>query len=416
MRKLILLAWLALACPCVYAQLLPGDVMFVAYDSDVRKGFSVVALVDIPAGATIYFSDKRWTGAVFQDYPMLPDFVEGYLSWVNTTGLPVPAGTVIEFRNVHLDVGIVVSHGTVTRIGNFDPGNNTDIIYAYLGDSYAVPSVFLSAIANGPTNSVFYGNLNNTGLENGVNAFRLLGSLDVMIYNGPTVFSGSIEDCARMLSTPGHWVTQNTSAPNDDSDGSFPDFPDDVPTVFSFSLFPIELVYFRADVVGQAVKLSWQTATEQNNDFMAVERSSDGRLFQEIGRLQGMGTSLEAQSYSLYDEQPLAGTNYYRLRQVDYDGTETRYEVVAVTLEGHTGNWRLFPVPAATQVQLVLPEATLVPMVLRVYDAVGRLVLSQQLPEGSSNTWLSISNLSAGKYTLQAVYNRSVVSLPFIKE
>lgn len=415
MRKLILLAWLALACPCVYAQSLPGDLMFIAYDSDVRKGFSIVALVDIPDGATVYFSDKRWTGAVFQDYPMLPDFVEGFLTWENTTGLAILAGTVVEFRHVNSDANIVVSHGTVTRIGNFDPGNNTDIIYAYLGDSYADPSVFLSAIANGPTNSVFYGNLNNTGLELGLNAVRLLGNADVLIYNGPTVFSGSIEDCGRMLSTAAYWVTQNTGLPNDDSDGVFPDFPDDVPLLFSFSLFPIELLYFRADVIGQIVKISWQTATELNNDFMAVERSSDGRHFEEIGRLQGMGTSLEPHSYSLLDETPWPGTSYYRLRQVDFDGTETRYDVAVVTIAGLTGQWRLFPVPATTEVQLVLPDAAEHPVTLHVFDAAGRLVLTQSLSEGSSGTSLSVSSLPSGKYTLQATAERTAVYLPFIK-
>mgnify|MGYP002397459461 CR=1 FL=1 len=415
MRKLILLAWLALACPCVYAQLLPGDIMFVAYDSDARKGFAVVALAEIPDGATIYFSDKRWTGAVFQDYPLMPDFVEGFLSWVNTTGMPISVGTVIDFRKVNSDVDILVSQGTVTRIGNFDPSNNTDILYAYQGDSHTSPAVFLSAIANGSTTSVFYGNLNNTGLENGVNAFRLLGGIDVMIYNGPTVFSGSREECARMLSTPGYWFTQNTASLTDDADGVFPDFPDDVPTQFSFSLFPIELTYFRAEITGAMVRLSWQTATELNNDFMAVERSADGRLFEEIGRLPGMGVSLEPRSYSLIDENPLSGVNYYRLRQVDFDGAETYYDIVAVNLGGTAGHWRLFPVPASDRVQLDLPEAATEPLDLRIFDAAGRLVKTDVLPAGTIDYQMAISTLPSGRYTLHIASRRTLVQLQFIR-
>lgn len=97
---------------------------------------------------------------------------------------------------------------------------------------------------------------------------------------------------------------------------------------------PIELLRMEAITHEKTVMVKWQTATETNNEYIAVERSTDGRYFTEIGRRAGAGNSTQVIHYQFEDEHPAAGWNYYRLRQHDYDDTQTYSKVVSAYLAG----------------------------------------------------------------------------------
>jgi hypothetical protein len=68
------------------------------------------------------------------------------------------------------------------------------------------------------------------------------------------------------------------------------------------------------------VNLSWQTATESSNDYFTIQRSPDGVDWETIGSVDGAGFSNELLTYEFVDRSPLEGINYYRLKQVDFDG------------------------------------------------------------------------------------------------
>src|SRR6185436_3568977 len=97
---------------------------------------------------------------------------------------------------------------------------------------------------------------------------------------------------------------------------------------------PIELIYFDAKLAEGHVELSWATATELNNDFFTVERSADGTHFEEVLRKPGAGNSTVTLYYSDFDEMPLHGYSYYRLKQTDYDGHYTYSEIKTVKEKG----------------------------------------------------------------------------------
>ncbi len=101
-------------------------------------------------------------------------------------------------------------------------------------------------------------------------------------------------------------------------------------TVYYYSTLPIELLDFRAKQEGQRVRLDWATATETDNDHFIVQRSRDGVVFEDVERLAGAGTSLSTLYYTSVDERAPVGLNYYRLEQVDADGTTDHSDVVAV--------------------------------------------------------------------------------------
>src|SRR5690606_21541103 len=84
---------------------------------------------------------------------------------------------------------------------------------------------------------------------------------------------------------------------------------------------PVELTRFEARRTGDSqVLLSWETDSEKDNDYFAIERSGNGSDFGTIGKAPGKGTSQDKQQYRYTDGDPLPGINYYRLRQVDFDG------------------------------------------------------------------------------------------------
>ncbi|RZK90605.1 MAG: hypothetical protein EOO62_34835, partial [Hymenobacter sp.] len=97
---------------------------------------------------------------------------------------------------------------------------------------------------------------------------------------------------------------------------------------------PVQLAAFAATAApNRAVRLGWTTASELNNAYFEVQHSLDGRTFAAVGQVQGRGTSAQASTYSFTDAAPgAATTHYYRLRQVDADGTATFSPVQVVTL------------------------------------------------------------------------------------
>lgn len=91
---------------------------------------------------------------------------------------------------------------------------------------------------------------------------------------------------------------------------------------------PITLTSFNAVCAGRSSYIYWTTATETNNDYFILEHSTDAINFQEVTRIPGAGTSIEPNDYNYIDYNATSEDNYYRLVQVDYDGTRTPSEII----------------------------------------------------------------------------------------
>ena len=96
------------------------------------------------------------------------------------------------------------------------------------------------------------------------------------------------------------------------------------------SPLPIELEGLRGYNEGDNNVISWVTVSESKNDFFILERSVDGLNFSEIAQLKGAGNSEQTLQYTLYDTDYRSTVNYYRLVQVDYDGTRTTSKMISV--------------------------------------------------------------------------------------
>lgn len=112
------------------------------------------------------------------------------------------------------------------------------------------------------------------------------------------------------------------------------------------ALLPVNLVNFIATKVDTAVRLNWVTASEQNNAYFQVERSIDGISFTTLGTVRGNGNTSTLSNYSFYDLNPAQGVNFYRLKQVDFDGQSTFSRVASVDFGGPIENdFTVFPNP-----------------------------------------------------------------------
>ncbi len=101
---------------------------------------------------------------------------------------------------------------------------------------------------------------------------------------------------------------------------------------------PIKLLSFNAKPDNGSVRITWSTAMELNNDFFTIERSEDGQYFEELGTVTGAGSTNERQDYEFYDDNPLSGTSYYRLKQTDYNGEYEYFPMVAVNMDNGINN------------------------------------------------------------------------------
>lgn len=108
---------------------------------------------------------------------------------------------------------------------------------------------------------------------------------------------------------------------------------------------PITLVHFAGTVVDKKVELKWTTASEINNSFFSVERSSDAINWIAQSQVQGAGNSSSLCHYSTSDLNPLAGTSFYRLKQVDFDGRFTYSFLVVIKLNLDAFAFILYPNP-----------------------------------------------------------------------
>ncbi len=172
------------------------------------------------------------------------------------------------------------------------------------------------------------------------------------------------------------------------------------------SVLPIELLSFEVNLKGHIVYLNWQTASEINNEGFEIEDSTDGDNWRNIGFVNGSGTSYELNNYQFLHQNPVSGINYYRLKQLDYDGFFEYSSKVSVE---RGADWQsamtLFPNPVKNgTITLSFPDDDFEFGELLIYDSVGRLVHSQAIL--NTNTEIQTSHFRKGIYLMRLEMDR----------
>jgi hypothetical protein len=169
-----------------------------------------------------------------------------------------------------------------------------------------------------------------------------------------------------------------------------------VTLVYPAKTLPVEFISFDAKKSGSGVLLTWSVGTEVNVDRYEVERSNDGAKFTKIGSLLATHNS----SYSFTDLQPLTGTSYYRVRNVDHDG-QFKYTIVLKYQNGNAiGLFKAFPTVTQGMVTFQHPSAR-EHAVITITSLEGKTLRSIIPAHGSISTPIDFSALPAGTYLLR---------------
>jgi hypothetical protein len=311
-------------------------------------------------------------------------------------------------------------------------GNNYELVELTLHNLQGVDNVltfFNPTIAGTTPNLTVNGTLINTLLNGGIwtltpNAQPTSGTYDLNLHQRGHNNGGVSQQAYTVIkraNAASPWVHEGVTVGNSQiglngtvsvpnySLASFSEFG----IGFGNTVLPVTLTSFDATVVNDdEVLLDWKTESEYNNDYFEVERSADGVDFTSIGKVLGNGTTTSAHTYQLVDRTPVTGVNYYRLRQVDFDGTEHYSQVRAVEIiRVATVTVGLYPVPAVDVLNVTNVETG---SLLSVYDLTGKKLV--EVNAEAMNAMLDLNRLAPGTYLLKIENAKGVTSQTFSKQ
>jgi hypothetical protein len=307
-------------------------------------------------------------------------------------------------------------------------GHDIELLYpAVFGHSQVLtPNVYLMTAAATLTDTIF---LDARGVNGAVFVIRILGALTsttpqvvlvggtlaenvfwqvegavtigtganfngiIIANNGAIIIETGVILNGKALSTNGNITTQDV----------------DITSSFCPVPLPIELLSFSVEAMLENIALNWTTASERENDYFNIERSSDGINFISIFKKNGAGTSTEILNYSFFDNNPLVGVSYYRLKQTDYDWVSTYSKTKSVVFNIMDGLvFNVYPNPFSNETTIHI-DKKLKGSKLVILDSYGRII--KQTANISEQTYtLPCEDLLSGIYFINLVRNGEIVA------
>lgn len=190
-------------------------------------------------------------------------------------------------------------------------------------------------------------------------------------------------------------------------------------TAQSTTPLPIELLTFEAAYNGKTVDVKWITASEVNNNYFTVERSTNAIDFNDIGTVPSKainGNSSSPLDYYLNDADVQSGVYYYRLKQTDFNGTYNYSNIVSVTIDDNA-IFIIKPNPTTTTSDVIYTCFGSENATLKVFDYRGRLVVSKDLlcTKGQNITTIDLSEQPDGMFFVTLTTNEKVYKTKLLK-
>jgi hypothetical protein len=187
---------------------------------------------------------------------------------------------------------------------------------------------------------------------------------------------------------------------------------------------PVTLLEFKGVNTTQGNRLNWTTSSEQNNAGFQIQRSNDGQRFVTIGYVKSAamnGNSQQLLAYQFLDENPVTGTNYYRLKQIDLDQKSSLSKVIALQVKPSALKLtvQVYPNPTSSNVNLAISSSTNGPIAVLITDAQGKLVhrFNRNIISGTQIIQWSVTNWASGLYHIRLIdQNGNQQSQTFIKK
>jgi len=456
--------------------LTPGDIMVLQIDEDEQGGstgdnFIFVTFVDLVAGTTIYFTDcgvfpMSGTFIDLTNVPGYTDCPEGATRFVAAAA--ISAGTIFQFSgdsttdpqfSDFTDALITGSKIDFTTTGDqcivfqdadgaggMDPSENPSFIFilnADAGNFTTNPAPFYTSPdppGTGPMENNNSGTSIPTGLTEvnspaGTATAMAVGEgsveIDNVIFNGTGLipFTGANlaekvmnAKIAILAENPGpladdesnglNWFGESNTGGGDADDVLY--FQYEALLISTGNILPVELTAFSGRPKVKTIDLLWETASETDNDFFAVEKSINGIDFDEVTKVDGKGTTTLKSNYTWIDQSPNDGLNYYRLRQVDLNGDKSYSEIIVIEFESDRSEIQIYPNPTIKELNINLPENWDNETSIVIYDFYGNLINS--FTSTSASLTFPVDHIPAGWYRILAINKSKILNTSFVKK
>ncbi|PLX06873.1 MAG: hypothetical protein C0596_14370 [Marinilabiliales bacterium] len=184
---------------------------------------------------------------------------------------------------------------------------------------------------------------------------------------------------------------------------------------------PVELVEFNAACENGIVKLNCATISEINNDYFIVEKSTDLIHYYEVSRIKGSGNSNSLKYYSALDKKPFFSQSYYRLKQVDYDGTIRTFHPIALkcdNFENSEPEILVYPNPFNSELNIVFDNISECKAKIEIINEMGKTIITQEayIENSAYTEKLDLNKLPPAVYYLKVIAKDQVFNIKVIKQ
>ena len=179
---------------------------------------------------------------------------------------------------------------------------------------------------------------------------------------------------------------------------------------------PVELISFNGSCNNGGVDLTWQTASEYNSSYFDIEQSRDGNQWDVIYSIDAAGQSSELIEYKYTDEHAQGQYNYYRLTQVDIDGTSKTYNAINVSCSNDSDHFSIFPNPSSGLFSISLKNPDFIgDAFVQISDFKGSVVYNEKVKiQDGINLFMVNKNLSSGIYKIDIRNQENIYSIRHI--
>lgn len=347
-----------------YAQL-----TIIGMNAETPDELLLLALDEIPAGETFHFTDNEYNSTLDAFSPG-----EGIISF--STNTIVTAGEVFSIKNDggwSIEGTTDVTLGTVSGSLNFSLGDEQVYVYTTSDNTQSGSISTIIAMVDTWLGTIS-GSLDPTGNYPDAYVIDLLDNFRNLAYEGDreAIDMDDIMDLS-------NWNLASTRIDFDMSD--------------FLNVIPVELTYFRASEISNGNLLQWETAAEFDNEKFVIEKSKNGYDFAPIDFLMGQGTVNVNQKYEYLDKSTSVGINYYRLKQVDFNGS-FEYSNILILENKAKETVDVYPTLVAESINISLTSDQKNQLV--IFDQTGRSIVQKVIENG--NNVIDLSSLTRGAY------------------
>ena len=318
---------------------------------------------------------------------------------ISSTGLPIWAP--IAIAAPALSSTITANYNFSTSPNNWDPSLMCDL--NVIDHTSGVEHWLLTTTASSPAVTLYWKNGSRSGITSpsdlNVAHWESCNGINKWVSKGGT-------------------VTGNASSGSITSTVAFNSYsPVTFGTKVGTNPLPVSLLNFSVSCGSDGVDAFWSTASETNNDFFTLEKSSDMKEWDIVQVVPGAGNSNTILDYSTTDKFTNAGTMYYRLKQTDFDGQFTYSKIVTSDCQENAAQTvSVYPNPAQEYVNIEISVPSEEQITVNVYNTLGRLVISKEMDAQNTAVYrIDLDGLSAGTYKYTVVTSNETFNGQFVK-